>query len=87
MGVPRKAGERSGAFPLKVVQSVLVRRPVVELVAVGIPESRAHGTVPDVSVPMVVIFALPGHVERAVFSTFPRPTVVLSSVCHVLSHR
>ena len=33
------------------------------------------------------VFALPAHVDSAVFSTLPRPTAVAFRVCHDLSPR
>jgi len=54
---------------------------------VGFPVRFAHGNDPTVTLPSVAILALPAHVERAVFSTLPRPTAVEFSACHDLSPR
>src|SRR4051812_15116418 len=68
-------------FASTVTTGISAAEPYVPAVA---PElsSRAPGTVPATSVPMVVMLAEPAHVESAVFSTALRPTLDLVSVNH-----
>jgi len=63
----------------------LANLAIAESIYVDDIEDPCH--VPEPIVPSVVIFEDPAHVDRAVFSTFPRPTDDLSNVCHDLSPR